>query len=103
MRISDWSSDGGSSDLGDTLVGDLARPDRPPNDGVVLVDDIDIIALVVAQHRRFRQERSIDRAGHDHGAGEAAGPQIRPVKYGDAGVTLKIGRASCRERVCQYV
>src|SRR3546814_4500875 len=85
MRISDWSSDVCSSDL-----------DRCP-----------------APH-----DRAID--GGVEGAGEGVRRHFReppagPVEPGalrdqaavepvaEVGATVEIGRASCRERVCQYV
>src|SRR3546814_6051295 len=35
--------------------------------------------------------------------GGPAGPQLRSTKHNEETVYEKIGRASCRERVCQYV
>src|SRR3546814_8272690 len=79
-RISDWSSDVCSSDLLDRdrreiVVRELA------DEAAELFGE----AHIGAQLRRFlgRQARHVDRVG------DAAGQQI--------------GRASCRERVCQYV
>src|SRR3546814_5219385 len=83
MRISDWSSDVCSSDLGVFArdgqmggLGDLATTTEG--------DPID---------------------GHDHRLGKGfearrhrlAAPHKVPHRY------VQIGRASCRERVCQYV
>src|SRR3546814_2028686 len=97
MRISDWSSDVCSSDLagrfaqrGDGehgVIGCLAV-DGDAAVGVVLWARLR--ALVVAQHR-------------DALCGEAARDVEEGLVRADALVAVEIGRASCRERVCQYV
>src|SRR3546814_1609177 len=89
MRISDWSSDVCSSDLG----GD--------QDGLVLVEVVLQQALVellavedvqaqggLVEHQQPGVDRHHQRQVqlHDHALGE-----------------FEIGRASCRERGCQYV
>src|SRR3546814_1056469 len=72
MRISDWSSDGCSSDLGADQRGEIEADIETPD-----------------HLRRAAEARAeIVRFGHDQPA-----RQHRP----------EIGRASCRERVCQYV
>src|SRR3546814_10521114 len=112
MRISDWSSYVFSSDL---------------FPGITLVDQGDIfdelaIALAAKQQimgqkptRRIklrlvegRQLLGIRRQqfGRAHAAegGQRIGPVIVRQADHDAAVAIeKIGRASCRERVCQYV
>src|SRR3546814_9158147 len=65
MRISDWSSDVCSSDLGSRLEGRGVSPLTPP-------------PLPAAR-----------------------GPASAPAPW--AAARRQIGRASCRERVCQYV
>src|SRR3546814_1851395 len=75
MRISDWSSDVCSSDL-------LARLAR-----LGLAAECDIIVIG-------------DRFGADEALLEVAVDFARRLGGGRA---LEIGRASCRERVCQYV
>src|SRR3546814_3844542 len=74
MRISDWSSDVCSSDLACQAARAVLRGLGPSVGGVVLVGAL----------------------------GQRAG---QPVHIGDGGEMLghQIGRASCRERVCQYV
>src|SRR3546814_11064218 len=83
MRIRDWSSDVGSSDL-------LLRSVRPSSGGVYL-DEYDFMGCVRKQLNPSEllrcQERVIKAAG--------------PVESNK--VEEQIGRASCRERVCQYV
>src|SRR3546814_11894860 len=100
MRISDWSSDVCSSDLwpdrdrfvlsaghGSMLIYSLlyltgyARP---------TIDDI----------RNFRQLGS-PCAGHPENF-ELPGIECTTGPLGQ-GLAMEIGRASCRERVCQYV
>src|SRR3546814_9305265 len=86
MRISDWSSDVCSSDLVDQHV---VRGEAPG----------------VAQRQRVRAEVGVAQHGALGAPGGAAGvedrSQVVAVARHDAG--LQIGRASCRDRVCQYV
>src|SRR3546814_1835708 len=96
MRISDWSSDVCSSDLPATVTSQVlvARP-------------------------------TLKAAGIKELLASAKGPSAEPISYGSVGigslyhvtgtvlaaetgsnmfhVPYQIGRASCRERVCQYV
>src|SRR3546814_6099346 len=74
MRISDWSSDVCSSDL---LIGDLPPAQRVPR-AIGLAPQERILA---AARRAVEEHRD----------------QTRKM------VEMEIGRASCRERVCQYV
>src|SRR3546814_10793403 len=89
MRISDWSSD-------------VCSSDRPPGRHVVHV----------ALNVHVAPAREIGILGADHGGvvgGRAGGvlgavdetEQIAVVEIVEA--VHPIGRASCRERVCQYV
>src|SRR3546814_1671113 len=81
MRISDWSSDVCSSDLVDlAIMGEGAKGlGEPP-----LRKGVGRIALVEDRDPAF--EQSVGEVGVE--IGQALG---------------EIGRASCRERVCQYV
>src|SRR3546814_15229152 len=112
MRISDWSSDVCSSDLAQLLE------DAPVDLEVGTLDQqlrfLALIAAKIAQDlgkcRHCRGGGQHERLLHvleqavDHGAeralhllreaGKAREPRIE---------RLEIGRASCRERVCQYV
>src|SRR3546814_1830066 len=86
MRISDWSSDVCSSDLPrqghDVAVGETVRIARRPGDGgLIKAAAAEIVAPVA--------ERACEQP-------------ILPPDRGD-GRNAEIGRASCRERVCQYV
>src|SRR3546814_1634553 len=87
MRISDWSSDVCSSDL---IA--IARTDH--------VLDADIGVAVAA-----RSGSQVDR---HPGRGTGVGDSIRPGAADHRGIggidhDGEIGRALCRERVCQYV
>src|SRR3546814_10965713 len=100
MRISDWSSDVCSSDL---------RPHR--GDRVVRLGAIRAAALrhigpattALAAERRYRALNQLDRTRLAH---NIVGDTDR-----DRGATVidrnehrdQIGRASCREKWCQYV
>src|SRR3546814_8485493 len=85
MRISDWSSDGCSSDLNEEVALAHDRRLRIP------VAEIDVV--------------------RDEPVGIAPGPYVDEEAVGQlaergdevADHVGKIGRASCRERVCQYV
>src|SRR3546814_16843211 len=85
MRISDWSSDVCSSDL------------SPPV-GVDLLRQLHSVGRVHRPERADRHRPELDGGGAR--AGAAAGDP-RPAPGPAASV--QIGRASCRERVCQYV
>src|SRR3546814_11025359 len=100
MRISDWSSDVCSSDL--EIVGerevDVAQHFLAVK---AAIDEVDFAARVevggLADEVDEAADRSLAeqhrcRAAHDLDAREIIGVR------GD-----QIGRASCRERVCQYV
>src|SRR3546814_18808193 len=101
MRISDWSSDVCSSDLGQ---GDTAL--LPLQDVAIPAEGIRIAALLTAagitpsnsEANRKLKERAVKVDG---AVVEDAGTSFAP---GFEGVLqVGIGRASCRERVCQYV
>src|SRR3546814_4294062 len=77
MRISDWSSDVCSSDL---------LPD---------------IKLGLHQHQRHRQAKARQRLRQRDDVRTDAGGLEAEERAGAA--AAEIGRASCRERVCQYV
>src|SRR3546814_1447438 len=80
MLISDWSSDLCSSDLTDRLASTLEAASRMSGDSV---DSVREARMASNPSRRFG----------------------RPEEFGATCAFLcsKIGRASCRERVCQYV
>src|SRR3546814_14232233 len=85
MRISDWSSDVCSSDLVGRRPGDRLDARRLPDPGPRPHLRVEVGGLDVALLDLGRGDGVVgDVGGADLGAGE-------------------IGRASCRERVCQYV
>src|SRR3546814_7863751 len=81
MRISDWSSDVCSSDLLAAAIG-IQRRDR-----IVLAVGAAFATIEDVVGGKVDERRAGGRAG----LGE------------EAGAVAEIGRASCRERVCQYV
>src|SRR3546814_16296801 len=82
MRISDWSSDVCSSDLGARLLPPAAATRRVP-----------------CWRRACRRAPRAPSASARRRAGPA-GPSSAPPRLPDRD---QIGRASCRDRVCQYV
>src|SRR3546814_13477379 len=99
MRISDWSSDVCSSDLGCTReeqvrwlleVWQAAKSVRQ--------DGVDLRAVTLWSlfgNVDWRSLLTRKEGVYDVGAFDTRGMKPR--------ATLEIGRASCRERVCQYV
>src|SRR3546814_2909061 len=119
MRISDWSSDVCSSDLssaGDDEIrvgdsGGLGGDDLPQiaGDALATGEDGDAFAsnFVASVDGNTTGEHS---AGNDtitagDGGWFIAGDALASGRNGNASVNnnAEIGRASCRERVCQYV
>src|SRR3546814_10557645 len=104
MRISDWSSDVCSSDLIDDRAAAArlhvreGRPHRPPGaPGADLQRALEhLVGLVLQQ----------DIGGELRGVVDQ---YVQAAKFADGALDhrfdlfLEIGRASCRERVCQYV
>src|SRR3546814_15620489 len=82
MRISDWSSDVCSSDL--TGPGSMQSPDAATPASSPIQKDSRLVAQGEAFHCFFAEMTIM-----------LLSPATRLVP--------KIGRASCRERVCQYV
>src|SRR3546814_14517751 len=109
MRISDWSSDVCSSDLGDaarvsryTSLSDCKlireRPEeagfaesRCPGVGGYALRLIDADA---------RQNLLVERPGGDNASLRLS--ELGGGGFSALGKTVEIGRASCRARVCQY-
>src|SRR3546814_17257834 len=108
MRISDWSSDVCSSDLL-TGLGLDAETAGDANQGQrclgTRTGDLECGGASGLGQRPVRQERATPRGDRvaattgDHLGREATNwPALLVEQTG-----LEIGRASCRERVCQYV
>src|SRR3546814_20573608 len=92
MRISDWSSDVCSSDLGE---GGARRPVRTV--GVIqdITDRKRAELALAASEERLRLAQGLS------GVGSYDWDILRDKA--EASDVYQIGRASCRERVCQYV
>src|SRR3546814_15344791 len=91
MRISDWSSDVCSSDLADPRQ--LPCRHRTDQDDGAIVD-----------YDKGRKEHELrpgqQQQGSDHNKNQKP---AYPVRFEQQYGRIEIGRASCRERVCQYV
>src|SRR3546814_9467562 len=97
MRISDWSSDVCSSDL---------PPSLPACGGLPMLKFASISLLALAAATPAFAETAGGEPGDDIVV-TASGIEQSRDEVGQA-ITIidadtKIGRASCRERVCQYV
>src|SRR3546814_1087629 len=100
LRISDWSSDVCSSDLALRLVeADDVLGEDPVHEERLAT------GLGVDPHHRVLDSREPRRELLDQLGGHRHAEALAPVVHGDHSVyaLLQIGRASCRERVCQYV
>src|SRR3546814_7122001 len=97
MRISDWSSDVCSSDLGKDQGTGQYLNSVPPLKAILGLgyerDRWGVDAMLTAATRRNKVE-------YPDATADAPNPDFRAPGYG---VVDQIGRASCRERVCQYV
>src|SRR3546814_11375516 len=120
MRISDWSSDVCSSDLarGDDRDGGSAFLVAQPQGAVEEGRDLRQRPCRPRHPYRLRSgcgvaDRRARRAGLPHGATElllsargwrsAGAHDMRAVLLAALALLAEIGRAACRERVCQYV
>src|SRR3546814_6873622 len=133
MRISDWSSDVCSSDLADialrggriAAIGKAGNPDIQPGVEIIIGPGTEIIAgegkIVTAggvdAHIHFICPQQIEEAIASGvttmvggGTGPATGTNATTCTPGPWHIERmllaaegQIGRASCRERVCQYV
>src|SRR3546814_17727753 len=100
MRISDWSSDVCSSDL-------------QVSDDLAAIGKNILVLRLIPQHRHYddllrRDDRGHAKAiivsvRHDHSADQACcnAPACRLRQF-QFTLAVQTGRASCRERVCQY-
>src|SRR3546814_18567895 len=103
MRISDWSSDVCSSDLPDVLqllpgngsIG-AALVGAPETAAVIFTGSTEVARLI---QKQLAGRLSVDNKPIPLIA-ETGGQNAMIV---DSSALAEIGRASCRERVCQYV
>src|SRR3546814_5285233 len=98
MRISDWSSDVCSSDLSPALVTDQVLHD-PAAQALPQFDFARASILSEARHIA----RGDIAAGFNPLSTRLAPAYAAAQSRFDWIGTTQIGRASCRERVCQYV
>src|SRR3546814_8354814 len=108
MRISDWSSDVCSSDL---LPCKIAMPVPREGEGAFIQDDWmdpkeskrvdDFIVFAMAAATQALNDANWHPSTEEEKcrSGTMIGSGIGCLE----GIAEKIGRASCRERVCQYV
>src|SRR3546814_8767761 len=94
MRISDWSSDVCSSDLMFDPTGRLHHKSR--RNAVKDRADISLDGLFLRIDRIAAGRQRGVEAGQTEGRGERDRASRRANRHA-------IGRATCRERVCQYV
>src|SRR3546814_7805518 len=100
MRISDWSSDVCSSDLDALVVQAIAEIENESKTKVLIIEDEPLISMQL--------ESLVGDLGHAVVGTAATRTQALDIfERSPAGLVLadiqQIGRASCRERVCQYV
>src|SRR3546814_14172854 len=97
MRISDWSSDVCSSDLpaGHEIV------DRRARDALRIDPPMAVEAPILDREERLADVRR-QFSGVDGLTADRPAPRDRGAVLGEQR-DREIGRASCRERVCQYV
>src|SRR3546814_5991778 len=98
MRISDWSSDVCSSDL--------LRRARIAVDGRSVIAERPLYLMLNKPRGLVTTRRDPQERGTVYDCLPPDLPFLSPVGRLDKaseGLLLKIGRASCRERVCQYV
>src|SRR3546814_3835085 len=106
MRISDWSSDVCSSDLLRAMLAGAFEPvlDEPLPAGLAALakspGQADIVDFAAAKERRSARRAPFVQRWGSIAATLAVGIVAGHLIDFDRG---QIGRASCRERVCQYV
>src|SRR3546814_9922321 len=108
MRISDWSSDVCSSDLGRPAARQDGRAAARGIGGAVehRFDHFDAVRRRDRRGERFGGEIADIMVGETIAPRPAAGEVEQGKAFAEqqfARLVGKIGRASCRERVCQYV
>src|SRR3546814_2082471 len=105
MRISDWSSDVCSSDLSRPLPRSTHRT-LLPRRGALLTDRLELAARLPLGPARRARELVADAVEDIDVLNRAVEVPVRPpgiARLMIAFARIEIGRASCRERVCQYV
>src|SRR3546814_15776205 len=108
MRISDWSSDVCSSDLcsRSRFPAPRRRPEDQPDSWLSVLEGSWALTPVLAMQRKGEDFGTAPAPGASAADGVlrcGIGPQTREENCLAAAYAWQIGRASCRERVCQYV
>src|SRR3546814_9617930 len=104
MRISDWSSDVCSSDLCPHYRKCfIERSARASADADIVIANHALVMINAARGRETGQapQRIVFDEGHH--LFDAADSTFSVALSGQEAIELQIGRASFRERVCQYV
>src|SRR3546814_18171248 len=104
MRISDWSSDVCSSDLVQAPFKITQDLSLTLGDWGLFVKGLYFYDAVNADFREYHPNRITSDNYLDVGFASTPGSELLPINLPLPVSTLvEIGRASCRERVCQYV
>src|SRR3546814_2449112 len=98
MRISDWSSDVCSSDLLFTFAAPVAASSPEQQFGAVA----DLLSAGKADDA-MQTLAQLNAQSPDFHLGRQFYDELKTRLAADTQPPLEIGRASCRERVCQYV
>src|SRR3546814_14758237 len=103
MRISDWSSDVCSSDLR-SVYDDVCQKIVEKVRNIRLGDPLDLATEMGPVANRMQRDKILGmiRAAEGDGARVAIGGRAATGPGLDEGSFVEIGRASGRERVCQY-
>src|SRR3546814_16927551 len=103
MRISDWSSDVCSSDLVVEVVRSALQDSGLPPQALtlemtesVLLEDVDHAVRTLAALKALGVRMALDEFGTGYSS-------LSSLDRFPVDIVKKIGRASCRERVCTYV
>src|SRR3546814_9639238 len=110
MRISDWSSDVCSSDL----INAKRKIRIAKGSGTTVQEVNKLLKMHLEMSNAMKKIRKMGGLKGLHGmmgkggmggvGNQLGGPELGDMMKGmDAGLPGQIGRASCRERVCQYV
>src|SRR3546814_13126111 len=98
MRISDWSSDVCSSDLLSETIFVI------PDEKVRAIEHVLRRSEVLLKTHGVRIPALLEFEDiFDLGMAPGVNQLLLVADNGDVRIVAKIGRASCRERVCQYV
>src|SRR3546814_8213709 len=115
MRISDWSSDVCSSDLADNIIHLVLAKTTDAPDNVKGISLFVVPKFLVNDDGSLGERNGVSCGSIEHKMGihgnstcvlnydDARGWMVGEENKGLAAMFIKIGRASCRERVCPFV